>query len=746
MECNLAPGSYGIPYNKDGQIIFYCITENQLKQILCHGMSAHGLTPDGGFYGGRNSEVVGSGIAIGKDARVVPSSEGTTLDAIQLGTGTNTAIKTFKIWDWTLLKSDGKIHQDRLDPYRVEFDVENNIFKWRYVGTETWYDLMDVSLLNGADGKPFTVNEWGNLIEAKITEIQNTVTTGRYLFVVNPYNLAAGTGDNRADKNLPASIAGDMAGHIIAYDGDEQAWYDFGPWVGLKGDTGDSIELRNNGTYIQYKATSAVSWINLIEVVDLKGDKGDTGDVPLMQKGATYIQYSRDGGVTWLDLIAIDDIQGDPGATGAAGTNGVDGKTPEFRINGTILQWKYTTDIVWINLYDLGAGASINVDETIIPNSTNPVQSRVIQSTFATKTENDLKLNIGDNTSLAGTGTRVGGLTTGGAVTPMNTVAATPLPTKEYGELLHYNTSIVANYELNQENLTIVDNNNTLDIGGTHEENEYSNMYLYSISSNNYVHFIKIISNTTNGILTLDDYFVITDNDTTIYIINPYIISDNGNYNIVVTGDTPYVIVTPTANSLNIGNVLYIINLGEPLYIVYNNNDLECLNYYETTILTHIQEETTLPNSKLDTLINCSFFKNYNVTPLVIPASNEFIPLPIFTSSSIVFDSNLSFLNKESSMKFKLNNWSNIFSQLIMYFQLIITKGNNDSIIELELRSEPTVMYKFSSYINLNSNNLKQSIIGNIPISGNIYNTYEFYYKASNDFNCNFIDIKFNKF
>ncbi|KAF5080369.1 hypothetical protein DSECCO2_120110 [anaerobic digester metagenome] len=650
MECNLAPGSYGVPYNKDGQIVFYCITENQLKQILCHGMSAHGLTPDGGFYGGRNSEVVGSGIAIGKDARVVPSMEGTTLDAIQLGAGTNTAIKTFKIWDWTLLKSDGKIHQDRLDPYRVEFDVENNIFKWRYIGTETWYDLMDVSLLTGDDGKPFTVNEWGNLTEAKITEIQNTVTTGRYLFVVNPYNLAAGTGDNRADNNLPASIAGDMAGHILAYDGDEQAWYDFGPWVGLKGDTGDSIELRNNGSYIQYKATSAVSWINLIAVVDLKGDKGDTGDVPLMQKGATYIQYSRDGGVTWLDLIAIADIQGDPGATGAAGTDGVDGKTPEFRISGTILQWKYTTDSVWINLYDLGAGATITIDDSIVPNSTNPVQSRIIQSTFATKTENDLKLNIGDNVSLAGTGTRVGGLTTGGAVTPMNTVAATPLPTKEYGELLHEIILLVPDIKLNiTSDISITYGNNTVTIDGTYTSNEFENMYLFIHCRNIGLKYCnKIISNTTDGIITIDsefpfNYIGVLEN---IYIINPYTVDMSKNNKLILSPFTPNAIILPVTTIENVGNIINIYSQPSEFnndwpYCIYDDSTSNIINnLYSNLSIGIFDYNGLILNVNYDSKNKYREFTNYNKGEYVpISISNTFgtaIDLPLDSLTSKV--------------------------------------------------------------------------------------------------------------
>ena len=45
--------------------------------------------------------------------------------------------------------------------------------------------------------------------------------------------------------------------------------------------------------------------------------------------------------------MALDELKG------AAGANGNDGKTPEFRVEAGTLQWKYTSDSIWLNLYDL---------------------------------------------------------------------------------------------------------------------------------------------------------------------------------------------------------------------------------------------------------------------------------------------------------------------------------------------------------------------------------------------------------
>ena len=48
--------------------------------------------------------------------------------------------------------------------------------------------------------------------------------------------------------------------------------------------------------------------------------------------------------------MAIADITGPAGQKGADGANG---KTPEFRVNESTLQWRYVGDEIWLNLYDL---------------------------------------------------------------------------------------------------------------------------------------------------------------------------------------------------------------------------------------------------------------------------------------------------------------------------------------------------------------------------------------------------------
>ena len=68
-----------------------------------------------------------------------------------------------------------------------------------------------------------------------------------------------------------------------------------------------------------------------------------------MQRAESYIQWRYEGD-EWQNLVAIADIEGPAGKNGSDGTNG---KTPEFRVSENILQWRYVDDEIWLNLYDL---------------------------------------------------------------------------------------------------------------------------------------------------------------------------------------------------------------------------------------------------------------------------------------------------------------------------------------------------------------------------------------------------------
>ncbi len=93
-----------------------------------------------------------------------------------------------------------------------------------------------------------------------------------------------------------------------------------------------------------------------------KGDKGDKGDPG--QNGLNGID-----GIDGID--GEDGAKGDKGDTGAQGPAGeqgipgIDGKQVEFRTEGTWVQWKYTSDTEWTNLYEIAIAPSIGERVTL---------------------------------------------------------------------------------------------------------------------------------------------------------------------------------------------------------------------------------------------------------------------------------------------------------------------------------------------------------------------------------------------
>ena len=47
--------------------------------------------------------------------------------------------------------------------------------------------------------------------------------------------------------------------------------------INIKGQTGDNVEFRTSGGYVQWKPTSGSTWTNLIAVADLAQLSGTTG-------------------------------------------------------------------------------------------------------------------------------------------------------------------------------------------------------------------------------------------------------------------------------------------------------------------------------------------------------------------------------------------------------------------------------------------------------------------------------------
>lgn len=120
-------------------------------------------------------------------------------------------------------------------------------------------------------------------------------------------------------------------------------------------------EVRNNGTAIQWKYSDEADWHDLVSLTELRGAAGEAGKDGAngkdginaksieVQLAATHIQWRYEDN-EWQNLVAIVDITGPAGQSGKGGANG---KTPEIRVNENTLQWRYTGDEIWLNLYDL---------------------------------------------------------------------------------------------------------------------------------------------------------------------------------------------------------------------------------------------------------------------------------------------------------------------------------------------------------------------------------------------------------
>lgn len=166
----------------------------------------------------------------------------------------------------------------------------------------------------------------------------------------------------------------------------------------LKSAGKDSPEVRNNGTAIQWRYSGEDEWHDLVLLEELKttlaqggltgddgingtngkngadgkdgvnglngldgkdgadgkdGTDGQNGKSIEVRSSGNYIQWRYEDG-EWMNLIAVADITGPSGNNGADGKDGISGKTPEFRVSDeNTLQWRYSGDEIWFNLYEL---------------------------------------------------------------------------------------------------------------------------------------------------------------------------------------------------------------------------------------------------------------------------------------------------------------------------------------------------------------------------------------------------------
>lgn len=90
---------------------------------------------------------------------------------------------------------------------------------------------------------------------------------------------------------------------------------------------------------------TAYSWDGNVWITGALAFKGDNGRTPELSADTQYIKWRYTGDANWTNLIAIADISGEDGS---------DGETPEFRMSGNVLQYRFQTKTPteWTNLFE----------------------------------------------------------------------------------------------------------------------------------------------------------------------------------------------------------------------------------------------------------------------------------------------------------------------------------------------------------------------------------------------------------
>lgn len=106
------------------------------------------------------------------------------------------------------------------------------------------------------------------------------------------------------------------------------------------------VILKEENNYLMWKYDDEESnWKNLYNLSELKGKDGING------KDGTNGVDGKDG------INGKNGTNGKDGIDGKNGIDGKDGREVEFRVDGSMIQWKYTdqSDELWNDLFDLGA-------------------------------------------------------------------------------------------------------------------------------------------------------------------------------------------------------------------------------------------------------------------------------------------------------------------------------------------------------------------------------------------------------
>lgn len=163
--------------------------------------------------------------------------------------------------DWLyLVRPNEDNRANQAVPASLNGDMERHLLFYN-AGANAWFDygqftgIQGQRGLRGPSGVP---DEVGVLDAAKIASIE---AGGDFLFVVEE--------DARADRNLPAYLAGDKTRLMLEWTAATSIWTVVGPWIGSEGKAGPNSLPDENGTLDEAKIaaieTAGVDWNFVVE-------------------------------------------------------------------------------------------------------------------------------------------------------------------------------------------------------------------------------------------------------------------------------------------------------------------------------------------------------------------------------------------------------------------------------------------------------------------------------------------------
>jgi hypothetical protein len=152
------------------------------------------------------------------------------------------------------------------------------------------------------------------------------------------------------------------------------------PGGGGEGGAGESPQLRNSGTHIQWKYPSQTVWTNLVPLTDITGAPGaastvagPAGDNVQLRIDNGFVQWKLTQAQAWTNLVALSAITGPKGDNSTV--PGPTGDSVQLRVSGGQIQWKPTQSSTWTNIIaieDLRGQQGQPGDPTTVDNGAIP--------------------------------------------------------------------------------------------------------------------------------------------------------------------------------------------------------------------------------------------------------------------------------------------------------------------------------------------------------------------------------------